>query len=82
MYKIKRYFQGVVKQAKMVRWPKRIDLLQSFAVVMVILVVCAVMLSIDDLIIANILKTLDKEFISSSSSTSSMKMIQFLLMRL
>lgn len=70
MYKIRRYFQGVAKQAKMVRWPKRIELLQAFSVVMVILVVCALALALDDFIIANLLNTLDKGLSTSSSASS------------
>ncbi len=71
MYKIKRYFQGVIKQAKMVRWPKKIELLQAFGVVMVILVISALALALDDFVIANLLKTLDKELLPPVSSTSS-----------
>lgn len=69
MYKIKRYFQGVIKQAKMVRWPKKIELLQAFGVVMVILVISALALALDDFVIANLLKTLDNELLPPASSS-------------
>ena len=37
MYKIKRYFQGVWKQAKMVRWPKKKEMITfSFATILII----------------------------------------------
>ena len=76
MYKIKRYFQGVLKQAKMVRWPKKSELIQAFGVVLLILVVCAVALAIDDYIIANLLKTLDEQLgTSSEAASTAMKMI-------
>ncbi len=74
MYKIRRYFQGVIKQAKMVRWPKKIELLQAFSVVMVILIISAVALSLDDFIIANLLKTLDKQLGTTSSEATSVAM--------
>ena len=42
MNKIKKYFQGVWKQAKMVRWPTRKDLLSSVCVVLIVMVVSAI----------------------------------------
>lgn len=79
MYKIRRYFQGVIKQAKMVRWPKPMELLQAFAVVMVILIVCATALALDDFIIANLLKTLDEQLATSSEAASAA--MRFILMK-
>lgn len=81
MYKIKRYFQGVVKQAKMVRWPKRIELLQAFAVVMVILIISAFALALDDFVIANLLKTLDEQLKTSSETTSSAIRVLLMLIK-
>ena len=71
MYKIKRYFQGVIKQAKMVRWPTRKDMLSAFAVVMVIIAISAIALTIDDYIIAQFLNALEGQFGETSSATSS-----------
>ena len=70
MYKIKKYFQGVIKQGKMVRWPTGKELVGYFAVVVSVVVFSAVACSIDDYIIAQILGVLDRNLISSSSSTS------------
>lgn len=69
MYKIKKYFQGVLKQGKMVRWPTSKELMGYFAVVISVIVFSAVACSIDDYIIAQILATLDKNLITSSSET-------------
>ncbi len=74
MYKIKRYFAGVIKQAKMVRWPTKRDMLSSFAVVLVIILISAVALTIDDYIIAQFLNTLENQF-GTSEATSSAQMI-------
>ncbi|CDC41173.1 preprotein translocase SecE subunit [Firmicutes bacterium CAG:449] len=71
MYKIKKYFQGVIKQGKMVRWPTGKELVGYFAVVVSVVVFSAVACSIDDYIIAQILGVLDRNLISSSSSSSS-----------
>ena len=72
MYKIKKYFQGVIKQGKMVRWPTGKELMGYFAVVMCVIIFSAVACSIDDYIIAQILGALDRNLvISSSSSTTS-----------
>ena len=70
MYKIKKYFQGVIKQGKMVRWPTGKELVGYFAVVVSVVVFSAVACSIDDYIIAQILGVLDRNLISSSSSSS------------
>lgn len=68
MYKIKKYFQGVFKQGKMVRWPTPKELMGYFAVVISVIVFSAVACSIDDYIIAQILGVLDRNLLSSSSS--------------
>ncbi len=71
MYKIKKYFQGVIKQGKMVRWPTGKELMGYFAVVMCVIIFSAVACSIDDYIIAQILGALDRNLVTSSSSSSS-----------
>ncbi len=68
MYRIKRYFQGVIKQAKMVRWPTRKDMLISVAVVLVIVAFSALMLALDDFIVSQLLGELDRNFASDSTS--------------
>lgn len=70
MYKIKKYFQGVIKQGKMVRWPNGKELMGYFAVVMCVIIFSAVACSIDDYIIAQILGALDRNLVTSSSSSS------------
>ncbi len=71
MYKIKRYFKGVVKQGKMVRWPTGKDLLGYFAVVVCVIIFSAVACSIDDFIIAKILGVLDRNLDAGTSSEAS-----------
>ena len=71
MYKIKKYFQGVIKQGKMVRWPTGKELMGYFAVVMCVIIFSAVACSIDDYIIAQILGALDRILVTSSSSAAS-----------
>lgn len=68
MYKIKKYFQGVIKQGKMVRWPTSKQLMSYFAIVVCVVVFSAVACSIDDYIITQIVGALDRNLISSSSS--------------
>ena len=70
MYKIKKYFQGVIKQGKMVRCPTGKELMGYFAVVMCVIIFSAVACSIDDYIIAQILGALDRNLVTSSSSSS------------
>ena len=70
MYKIKKYFQGVIKQGKLVRWPTGKELMGYFAVVMCVIIFSAVACSIDDYIIAQILGALDRNLVTSSSSSS------------
>lgn len=71
MYKIKRYFQGVWKQAKMVRWPKRKELAQAVSVVLVVVAFAAICMLVSDLIISNILKDLDKSFPTDTDTETS-----------
>ena len=77
MYKIKKYFQGVIKQGKMVRWPTGKELMGYFAVVMCVIIFSAVACSIDDYIIAQILGALDRNLVTSSSSSSSPTSAEF-----
>lgn len=69
MYKIKRYFKGVLKQGRMVRWPTGKELMGYFAVVICVIVFSAVACSIDDFIIAKILGVLDANLNTSSDAT-------------
>lgn len=79
MYKIKRYFKGVIKQGKMVRWPTGKDLMGYFAVVVCVIIFSAVACSIDDFIIAKILGVLDANLVTSSSSDSVSSAIKMLM---
>ena len=78
MYKIKRYFAGVLKQAKMVRWPKKADLISSFAVVLTVLVFSAVALTIDDYVITQILKALEDQFGTTDAEAALRFLINFI----
>ena len=69
MYKIKRYFQGVWKQAKMVRWPKKKELIGAVSVVLVVVAFSAICMMIDDLLISKLLQNLDQAFPQESSSS-------------
>lgn len=69
MYKIKRYFQGVWKQAKMVRWPKRKDLVQAVTVVLVVVGFAAICMVLSDLVISRLLKGLDDAFPTTTPSS-------------
>lgn len=62
MGKTKKYLQGVVKEGKRVRWPNRETVLKSLGVVLVITIVAALWLSLDDLIAANLIKILQDTF--------------------
>lgn len=62
MGKTKRYLQGVVREGKRVRWPNRETVLKSLGVVLVITIVAALWLSLDDLIAANLIKILQDTF--------------------
>lgn len=71
MYRIKRYFQGVWKQAKKVRWPKKKELMQAVGVVLVVIAFAAVCLMIDDLLVSKLLQGLDDAFPSDTETSSS-----------
>lgn len=70
MSKIKRYFKGVVEQAKMVRWPSRKELLSSVAIVLGVVVVAALALSLSDALVGELLKLLENQNGAPSSETS------------
>ena len=74
MYKIKRYFKGVFKQGKMVRWPSAKDLLGYFAIVVSVIVFSAVACSVDDFVIAYILGVLEKELGTGTPVSSGEKL--------
>lgn len=82
MYKIKRYFQGVWKQAKMVRWPKKKDLIAATSVVIVVVVFAAVWMMIDDFVISKLLQSLDQSFPTGSTDSSTTEEAVSLLMKL
>jgi preprotein translocase SecE subunit len=69
MSKIKRYFQGVVEQAKMVRWPSRKDLIGSVLIVLAVVGVAAIALAISDGLVAELLKLLEKQNAGDASSS-------------
>ena len=70
MSKIKRYFQGVVEQAKMVRWPSRKDLLSSVLIVLAVVAVAAIALSRSDALVGELLKLLENQNGAPSSESS------------
>lgn len=80
MSKIKRYFQGVVEQAKMVRWPSRKDLLSSVAIVLAVVFVAAIALVLSDGLVGELLKMLEKQNgTGTSSSQAAIRLISNLL---
>lgn len=70
MSKIKRYFQGVVEQAKMVRWPSKKDLLSSVLIVLAVVAVAAIALTISDAIVGELLKLLETQNPPADGTTS------------
>lgn len=73
MYKIKRYFSGVLKQAKMVRWPKKVDMLTSFAVVVVVITIAALSVTVDNFINTKLLTALEEQFGASGEAAASIR---------
>lgn len=70
MSKIKRYFQGVIEQAKMVRWPSRKELLNAVLIVLAVVSVAAIALSLSDALVGELLKLLEKQNPVDSGSSS------------
>lgn len=62
MAKTKKYFQGVVKEGKRVRWPSRETVLKSLGIVLFITIVAALWLSLDDIVVAKLLQVLRDTF--------------------
>ena len=75
MSKIKRYFEGVVEQAKIVRWPSKKDLLSSVLIVLAVVTVAAVALLLSDGLVGELLKLLEKQNPSSEGSAAAIRMI-------
>ncbi len=59
---IKKYASEVVREGKRVRWPKREELVPSIIVVVSIAVFAALMLSLEDLLVGELLKQLRTAF--------------------
>ena len=70
MYKIKRYFEGVFKQAKKVRWPSKKEMIGYVSIVLVFVVISALALFADDFIIARILNALEKALKPAETTTT------------
>jgi preprotein translocase SecE subunit len=64
MSKLSKYFKGVVKEGKRVRWPKKHDLWSSIAVVVCVALFAAICLALSDLITAELLGQLEDSFSS------------------
>lgn len=60
MHKIRRYFAGVYKQAKIVRWPSRKEMVVYVGIVLLFVAISAAALAIDDFLIAKLLNSLDE----------------------
>ena len=75
MSKIRRYFEGVVEQAKMVRWPSRKDLVSSVLIVLAVVSVAAVALVLSDGLVGELLKLLEKQNPSSEGTTAAIRLI-------
>jgi preprotein translocase SecE subunit len=59
---IKKYSAEVVRESKRVRWPKREVLIPSIIVVVSIAVFAALILSLEDLLVGELLKQLRNAF--------------------
>ena len=70
MSKIKRYFQGVIEQAKMVRWPSKKELFSSVLIVLGVVIIAAIALSVSDAIVGEVLKLLEQQNPTESGTTS------------
>lgn len=80
MSKIKKYFQGVIEQAKMVRWPSRKELLSSVIIVISVVAVAAIALAISDGIVGELLKLLDTQKpVDSETATAVVETISNLI---
>ena len=75
MYKIKRYFQGVWKQAKMLRWPSRKDMGQYVLIVLGVVAFAAICMVISDLVISKLLTTLDEAFPQGTTEETPVAML-------
>lgn len=56
------YLAGVVKEGKRVRWPNRETMISSLIIVLVISIVAALWLLLDDFVVAKLLKALEETF--------------------
>ena len=80
MSKIKKYFQGVIEQAKMVRWPSRKDLISSVIIVIAVVAVAAIALAISDGIVGELLKLLETQKpVDSGTATAVVETISNLI---
>ena len=59
---IKKYSSEVVKEARRVRWPKRETLVPSIIIVITIALFAALALSLEDLLVGELLKQLRNAF--------------------
>lgn len=59
---IKKYSSEVIRESKRVRWPKRDVLIPSIIVVVSIAVFAALVLSLEDLLVGELLKQLREAF--------------------
>ena len=62
MSKYSNYLKGVVKEGKRVRWPKGADLWANVAVVLVVVVLAAGFLALDDFVATKLLSLLEEAF--------------------
>lgn len=62
MGKISRYFKGVVKEGKRVRWAKRDEFVTAFITVIIISAITALFLSIEDLAGSTLINQLREAF--------------------
>ena len=62
MSKFSNYLKGVVKEVKRVRWPKGVELWKNVAVVLVVVIVAAGFLALDDFISTKLLSLLEEAF--------------------
>jgi len=59
---VKKYSSEVVREAKRVRWPKREELMPTIIIVVSIALFAAIALSLEDLLVGELLKQLRNAF--------------------
>lgn len=71
MYRLKRYFKGVNREAHRIRWPIKRYLWNNVLIVIVVTLISALVIFLLDLAVTQMMKAFSEGWASSSSSSSS-----------